>query len=107
VESSIELLIYVANGLYLTSYLVRSMLYLRLLSVTAAICLVGYFASLPEPLVTVISWNLVFVGLNLIHITLLVRRRFLRHSGRLTRRRNQRAQLRKHFGNILGHSDIS
>jgi len=105
-----EALIYIANSLYLTSYLVRNMLYLRMLSVSAALCLVGYFASLPEPLVTVIAWNLVFVFLNLVHIAVLTRRRLLDKATRPGNRNqagNERVRVRKHLSNILGLFDIS
>ena len=63
-----DILIYVANGLYLASYLVRDMLHLRLLTVTAVVCLALYFASRPEPLMEVVYWNLLFLGLNLLQI---------------------------------------
>jgi len=59
-----EVLIYAANTLYLVSYLVRDILHLRILTMVAACCLVGYFQSQAEPLITVIGWNLFFVGLN-------------------------------------------
>lgn len=104
-----EVLIYLANLLYLTSYLVRDMLRLRLLSVSAAVCLVGYFSSQPEPLITVILWNLVFVVLNLVHVTVLVIRRLSgdpEDTRPEVRDENKSGLLRKHLGNILGHSDI-
>jgi hypothetical protein len=59
-----EALIFAANILYLVSYLVRNMLHLRILTMIAACCLVGYFYNLEEPLMTVIAWNLFFVGMN-------------------------------------------
>lgn len=63
-----DVLIYIANFLYLGAYFVREMLLLRLFSLLAALCLVGYFASRPDPLTTVIAWNLVFASLNLVHL---------------------------------------
>ena len=57
-------LIYVANGLYLTSYLVRDILYLRSLTIVAIVCLMLYFASRPEPLMEVVYWNMLFLTLN-------------------------------------------
>ena len=59
-----EALIYAANILYVAAYLVRDMLHLRILSIIAACFLVGYFQSQPEPMVTVVAWNLFFVGVN-------------------------------------------
>lgn len=67
-----ESLVYIANILYLLSYFVRDMLWPRALTVLAANCLVAYFYLRPEPLLTVICWNLFFVALNLFQITRLV-----------------------------------
>ena len=63
-----EALVYVANGLYLASYFMNDMLRLRLLTITAACLLVAYFYFRPEPMMTVIFWNLFFVALNLFQI---------------------------------------
>ena len=63
-----EALIYTANILYLISYLVREILYLRLLTIVAACCLVTYFYNQAEPLMTVIYWNLFFVALNALQL---------------------------------------
>ena len=64
-----EALIYAANILYLLSYLVRDILHLRLLTIVAACCLVTFFYNQAEPLITVICWNLFFVGLNALQLT--------------------------------------
>jgi hypothetical protein len=63
-----DLLINVANVLYLMSYFMRDMLRLRLLTVVAATCLTAYFYTLPEPLMVAVYWNLGFIGLNLVRI---------------------------------------
>ena len=63
-----ELLINMANVLYLLSYFVRDMLRLRLLTVVAAGCLTTYFYLQPEPLMTAVYWNVGFIGLNLFRI---------------------------------------
>jgi len=55
-----DALIYVANGLFLLSYAVRDMLHLRVLAALAALCLVAYFATRPEPLVEAVFWNALF-----------------------------------------------
>lgn len=65
-------LIYVANGLYLASYLVRDILHLRLLTITAVICLALYFASRPQPLMEVVYWNVLFLALNVAQIVRLL-----------------------------------
>ena len=62
--NEMEALVYAANILYLCSYLVRDILHLRILTIIAACCLVAYFWNQPEPLMTVVGWNLFFVGLN-------------------------------------------
>jgi hypothetical protein len=64
-----ELLIYTANILYLFSYLVRDILHLRILTIVAAGCLVTYFYCQPEPMLTVVGWNLFFIALNAVQLT--------------------------------------
>ncbi len=66
--TTMELLINLANVLYLLSYFVQDMLRLRLLTVVAATCLSAYFYFLPEPLMVAVYWNLGFIGLNLFRI---------------------------------------
>ena len=70
-----EWLIFIANGLYLLSYMTKDILKLRLLTVTAACVLVTYFAIQPEPVLTIICWNLFFVALNILQIASIVRSR--------------------------------
>ena len=71
-----ELLIHVANILYLFAFMVRDILWLRILTVVAASCLVPYFYFRPEPLMTPIYWNLAFTALNIFWIVqLLLERR--------------------------------
>ncbi len=71
-----ELLIHAANVLYLFAFMVRDILWLRILTVVAAACLIPYFYFQPEPLLTPIYWNLVFAALNIFWIVrLLLERR--------------------------------
>ncbi len=70
-----EALVYTANLLYLLSYTVRDMLQLRLLTIVAACCLAFYFYSRPEPLMTVVWWNVFFVALNAAQLAWLLRDR--------------------------------
>ena len=70
-----ESLVYIANCLYLASYLVQDMLRLRLLTLVAAICLMTYFYTRPEPLLTVVCWNLVFIGLNVFQVIRILAKR--------------------------------
>ncbi len=63
-----ELLIHGANILYLAAFMVRDILWLRILTVVASFCLVPYFYLRPEPLLTPIYWNLAFTALNVFWI---------------------------------------
>jgi hypothetical protein len=53
-----------ANVLYLVSYSVRDILWLRILTVVAASLLIPYYAFQPMPLMAAIVWNIVFIGIN-------------------------------------------
>ena len=68
----IDLLIHAANLLYLFAFTVRDILWLRILAVIAASCLIPYFYFRPEPLMTPIYWNLVFTALNVYWIARLL-----------------------------------
>ena len=70
-----DYLINVANVLYLFSYLVRDILWLRILTVIAAVFLITYFYTRPDPLFTAIYWNLLFTGLNIFWIVRLLSER--------------------------------
>ncbi len=63
-----ELLIHAANVLYLFAFMVRDILWLRILTVVAASCLIPYFYFQPVPLMTAVYWNLAFTALNLFWI---------------------------------------
>ena len=58
-------MVYIANLFYLMSYLSRDITILRVYTISAALCLITYFYSLPEPLWTVVFWNIFFVMLNI------------------------------------------
>jgi hypothetical protein len=65
-----------ANLLYLASYSVRDILWLRILTIAAAVLLIPYYYLQSQPLWIAISWNLVFVGINLFWVArLLLERR--------------------------------
>ena len=77
-----DYLINIANILYLFSFLVRDILWLRILTVIAASFLIPYFYFRPDPLIVAIYWNLLFTGLNLFWIgRLLYERRPVRLTG--------------------------
>lgn len=64
-----EIMIYLANTLYVIAYFTTDLLRLRLLTVSGASCLAVYFyAGQPEPMWNVVGWNLFFVALNLIQV---------------------------------------
>ena len=68
----LEILINSANVLYLFSYMVRDILWLRILTVIAALCLMPYFYFQSVPLMTPIYWNIGFTALNIFWIVLLL-----------------------------------
>ena len=71
-----EALIHSANLIYLVSYVMRDILWLRIFTVIAAACLILYFYFLPEPLLTSVYWNILFITLNVYWIArLLLERR--------------------------------
>ena len=74
-----DILINAANLLYVVAYFTTNMLRLRLLTTVAAVCLVVYFATRPDPLWTVVAWNMFFVGLNLVQLWRLLRKRSARN----------------------------
>jgi hypothetical protein len=65
----------VANLLYFVSYSVHDILWLRVLSVVAALLLVPYYAMQPVPLVAAIGWNVLFIAINAYWIVRLVHER--------------------------------
>lgn len=71
-----DLLINAANILYVLAYFTQDLLRLRVMTLVAAACLAAYFASRPDPLWTVVAWNLFFLTLNLFQLAriLLMRR---------------------------------
>lgn len=70
-----DILLHIANVLYLFSYSVKDIFLLRLLTVVAATCLLPYFFFRPEPLLAAIAWNVLFTVINLYRIVLLYRER--------------------------------
>ena len=60
-----ESLIYIANSMYLLAYFMNDMIRLRVLTIIATSYLVVYFSLRPEPMATIICWNLFFAALNI------------------------------------------
>jgi hypothetical protein len=67
-----HVLIHVANVIYLASYLVKDILWLRLLAVVAGSVLLAVYALLPHPLWGAFAWNVVFLLVNLKQIRMLL-----------------------------------
>jgi hypothetical protein len=63
-----DALINIANAIYILSYFVKDWLRFRLLTLTAAACLVAYFLLLPEPPMTIVYWNIFFMFLNVLQL---------------------------------------
>lgn len=62
----------VANVLYLASYSVHDILWLRILSVAAMFLLIPYYLMQPIPLTTPILWNVLFIAINVYWILRLI-----------------------------------
>lgn len=61
-----------ANVLYLASYSVRDILWLRVLTVVAAALLIPYYALQASPLLVAIGWSAVFIAINAYWIARLI-----------------------------------
>jgi len=63
---------FVANTLYVISYMLTSMIWLRLLAVIAAACTFPYFFFQEQPLWSALFWQSMFLGVNLINLVALL-----------------------------------
>lgn len=78
-------LLHAANVLYLLSYLVKDILWLRLLTVVAGVLLMTWALCQPQPLWASVAWNALFLAINLYQSWLLIlERRPVRLSERET-----------------------
>lgn len=68
-------LINAANLLVLCSFLARDILYLRVLSIGAGLCFIGFYLAIDPVVWEGIAWNLVFMGINAVQIARLLRER--------------------------------
>lgn len=69
----IDVLVHAANLLFLSSYLVRDILWLRALTITATLSLFPYYIA--NGLTLPVAWNSVFIAINLVQIYLLLLQR--------------------------------
>ena len=67
-----QALIHVANVLYLFSYLVKDILWLRVLAVVAGLVLMAFYVLQPTPLLAAIAWNVLFTIINVYQVYLLI-----------------------------------
>jgi hypothetical protein len=78
----VRALLHLANGLFLLSYLVRDIVWLRLVTFAAGALLVAHFALQPTPPVEPLAWNVLFLSLNGVQLARLIHaRRPLRLTG--------------------------
>ena len=69
-------LVHVAYVLLLLSYLVRDIMWLRLITIAGSLTLLPYYFFRAEPLYEALAWNAAFVAINIFHVTwLLLERR--------------------------------
>jgi hypothetical protein len=79
-------LIHVANVMYVGSYLVKDILWLRFLTVVGGLVLLAYYVLLPIPLWAAVCWNVLFLAINVWQIrVLLLERRPVRLAPRESR----------------------
>jgi hypothetical protein len=65
-------LLHAANVLYLLSYLVKDILWLRLLTVVAGLLLLTWAFAQPQPMWASVAWNSLFLAINLYQSWILV-----------------------------------
>ncbi len=65
--------LHVANTLILSSFLMRNILVLRLLSITGGIFFATYFLSQAPPMTAPVKWNILFAIVNMVQIFRLLR----------------------------------
>ena len=72
----VEDMVHVANVLYLTSYLVRDILWLRVLTIFAGLSLLPFYCNCSDHILWApIAWNLLFMTVNSVQIAILLRER--------------------------------
>jgi hypothetical protein len=64
--------IHIANAIYLASYLVKDILWLRILTIAAGLVILGYYAWMPMPIWAGVAWNILFVTINMRQVQLLL-----------------------------------
>lgn len=67
-----DYLIHSANIIYIFSYLVRDILWLRILIVVAICFVIPFYYYQPVPLMVPVYWNILFAGINIVQIVILL-----------------------------------
>jgi signal transduction histidine kinase len=65
-------LIHLANVLYLVSYVLKDILWLRIVAVLGSLCVLVAIAVTPNPRPESIAWNVLFFAINVVQIKLLI-----------------------------------
>lgn len=64
----LEFFIFAANLLYVATYFTERLVRVRIMTLCAGCCLVAYHALRPEPIVSILGWNVFFVSLNFVQL---------------------------------------
>lgn len=64
----LDLFIFAANLLYVATYFTERLLRVRIMTLCAGCCLVAYHVLRPEPIVSILGWNVFFVSLNFVQL---------------------------------------
>ena len=63
---------FIANSIYVVSYMLTSMFWLRLLAIIAAVSTFPYFYFQAEPLWSALFWQSCFLAVNLVNLVILL-----------------------------------
>ena len=69
------LLLNSANVLYIFCFGVRDVLWLRILAIAAMVLLLPFYANQPEPMISCMVWQAVFIAINLYWVIVIIRER--------------------------------
>lgn len=64
----LEFFIFAANLFYVATYFTERLVRVRIMTLCAGCCLVAYHALRPEPIVSILGWNVFFVSLNFVQL---------------------------------------
>jgi CRP-like cAMP-binding protein len=77
-----NIFLHIANVMYLGAYLVKDMVWLRVLSIVGGLCLIAAFVLRSPPMWDSVAWDAVFVLINVVQIVrLAAERRKVRFTG--------------------------